>query len=143
MSVFLSKYLTNDLICDIIQKLFLRRGGRVVEGATLEMLWGESLREFESHPLLQKKASILIQDWCFFQRNKSFQDLWNTLWTWNIAPQCEIRLTACEDLFHFTESDSFLFHNFCKKLSHINKVDISLITIPQKKDGQKPSFLYL
>ena len=23
----------------------------------------------------RKKASILIQDWCFFQRNKSFQDL--------------------------------------------------------------------
>jgi len=30
------------------------------------------------------------------------------------------------DLFHFTESDSFLFHDFCKKLFHINEVDISL-----------------
>ena len=31
------------------------------------------------------------------------------------------------DLFHFTESDSFLFHNLRSKLFHINEVDISLI----------------
>ena len=31
------------------------------------------------------------------------------------------------DLFHFTESDSFLFHNLQSKLFHINEVDISLI----------------
>ncbi len=30
------------------------------------------------------------------------------------------------DLFHFTESGSFLFHNFRRKLFHINEVDISL-----------------
>ena len=29
------------------------------------------------------------------------------------------------DLFHFTESDSFLFHNLRSKLFHINKFDIS------------------
>ena len=33
------------------------------------------------------------------------------------------------DLFHFTESASFLFHNFCKKLFHINEVDISFENI--------------
>ena len=31
------------------------------------------------------------------------------------------------DLFHFTESVSFLFHNLRSKLFHINKVDISQI----------------
>ena len=33
------------------------------------------------------------------------------------------------DLFHFTESDSFLFHNLRSKLFHINEVDISLIDL--------------
>ena len=35
------------------------------------------------------------------------------------------------DLFHFTESDSFLFHNLRSKLFHINKVDISQIKKPR------------
>ncbi len=38
------------------------------------------------------------------------------------------------DLFHFTESVSFLFHNLRSKLFHINEVDISL--------KRNPSFVF-
>ena len=71
-----------------------------------------------SHHSHQKKASILIQDWCFFQRNKSFRIC-------EIHFVREILLRNVKyalrrvDLFHFTESVSFLFHNFYKKLFHI------------------------
>ena len=33
----------------------------------------------------------------------------------------------CVNLFHFTESGNFLFHNLLSKLFHINGVDILLI----------------
>ena len=63
--------LTKVLFFDKITKLNIRRVVRVVEGAALEMLCGETHLGFESLTLRQKKTYALIQSIGLFQRNKS------------------------------------------------------------------------
>jgi hypothetical protein len=44
----------------IIPCVYLWRGGRVVEGAALEMLCRATYRGFESHPLRQFRSRVLL-----------------------------------------------------------------------------------
>ena len=108
-------------------------------------------RAFESHQAYQKKHRLCR---CFFQRNKSFQDLWNALRAWNIASQYEIRLRrVIKDLFYFTENISFLFHNLRSKLFHIERSEIfhsnkniSMVLLSQKETtifDRRLSFLFV
>ena len=119
---FSKKLLTNPLNPCIIYELALIADSKMracwnwqtgtFEGRVL-MAYG-----FKSHHSHQKKASILIQDWCFFQRNKSFRICEMHFVREILLRNVKYALRRV-DLFHFTESVSFLFHNFYKKLFHI------------------------
>lgn len=51
----------------------IRRGGRVVEGAALEMLWWFiAIREFESLPLLQIPTAMRLVGFYFFRKQHLF-----------------------------------------------------------------------
>ena len=68
-----------------------------------------------------RKSTVFSTKYAF-RRVKYCYAMWNTLRAWNIC------FANVKGVFHFTESDSFLFHNLQGKLFHINVVYISLKT---------------